>query len=219
MPADEFMQTAARAYHFHAGAQPEVIRVSEYDRGVEVCRLQLLEANALDRAKRSDGHEDRSLDRAAPRQDDACARLALARERPPQERVRHYSALPRVECRMSACVDSIERVGEKTSSEVREDLTAERRQTNLFAQAENEVLPLLLEGVHVRLGEDFLQGVEAGRVCRAVGEELAVERDEQAALLQVVAEVARLRVVRALVLVVESPVVHRKKRLKRRQSA
>src|SRR5205085_8475720 len=98
-------------------------------------------------------------------------------------------------------------------------LMRERRQANLFAQAENEVLPLLLEGVHVRLGENFLQGVEAGRVCRAVGEELAVERDEQAALLQVVAEVARLRVVRALVLVVESPVVHRKKRLKRRQSA
>src|SRR5205814_767816 len=96
---------------------------------------------------------------------------------------------------------------------------AERRQTNLLAQAKNKVLPLLLECVHVRLGEDFLQGVEAGRVCRAVGEELAVELNEQAALLKVVAEIARLRVVRALVLVVESVVVHRQERLKRRQAA
>ena len=117
-PADEFVQTAARAYHFHAGAQPEVVRVAEYDACVEVCRLQLLEANALDRAERADGHEDGSLERAAPRLDYSGARLALARERPPQERVRHYAAPPHVECRTSSCVDSIERVGEKTSSEV-----------------------------------------------------------------------------------------------------
>src|SRR2546423_1708716 len=118
-PADEFVQTAARAYHFHAGAQPEVVRVAEYDACVEVCRLQLLEANALDRAERADGHEDGSLERAAPRLDDACARLALARERPPQERVSHYGALPHVECRTSSCVDSIERAVEKTSCDQR----------------------------------------------------------------------------------------------------
>src|SRR3989440_278827 len=98
-------------------------------------------------------------------------------------------------------------------------LARERRQANLLAQVEDELLPLLLEGVHVRLGEDFPQGVEACGVCRAVGEELAVEAYEQAALLQVVAEVARLRVVRALVFVVESSVVHREERLEGRQAA
>src|SRR2546423_10109961 len=107
-PADEFVQTAARAYHFRAGAQPEVVGVSEYDACVEVCRLQLLEADALDRAERADGHEDWSLDRAAPRLDYSGARLALARERLPQERaLSHTAALFFGERWKSSCVDSI----------------------------------------------------------------------------------------------------------------
>src|SRR5207253_2567802 len=77
----------------------------------------------------------------------------------------------------------------------------------------------LLEGVHVPLAEDFLQGVEAGRVGPAVRAELAVERDEQAALLQVVAEVARLRVVRALVFAVEGFGVRRQERLEGGEAA
>src|ERR1043165_8989180 len=84
-PREELVQPAARAYHFRARSQPEVVRVSEDDRGVEVFRFQLLEAHALHAAECADGHEDGRLNHAAPRLQEARARLALARERLPSE--------------------------------------------------------------------------------------------------------------------------------------
>ena len=42
-------------------------------------------------------------------------------------------------------------------------------------QSQSVFLPLLLEGVHVEVAEDLLQGLVAGRVFFLMREELAVE--------------------------------------------
>src|SRR5688572_8960944 len=94
-----------------------------------------------------------------------------------------------------------------------------RAPARLPGQAEDELLPPLLEGVHVRLAEDFLERLEACWVCRVVGVEVFVEADEEAALLQVVAEVSRLRVVGPALVLVEVARVHREQGLKRGEAA
>jgi len=73
LPADELVKPAARAYDLSARSQPEVVCVSEDDRSVEVCGLQLLEAHALHAAERADGHERGRFDNAAPRPQEARA--------------------------------------------------------------------------------------------------------------------------------------------------
>ena len=66
-------------------------------------------------------------------------------------------------------------------------------------QLRHEGLPARLEGREVGLAEHAAEGGLAGRVVGAVRAELAVEAGEEAALLEVVAEVAGVRVVGARV--------------------
>src|SRR5262245_22124731 len=67
-------------------------------------------------------------------------------------------------------------------------------------------LPPLLEGFHVDVAEDFDERLVAGGVVVLVGDEVSVESREFALLLEVIAEVTGLGVVRAAIVVVELPV-------------
>src|SRR4051812_33986283 len=71
------------------------------------------------------------------------------------------------------------------------------------AEPRHELLPPRLERYEIRLAEHATERVDPGRILRAVRPRLAVEPHQQPALLQVVAEVPRRRVVRPRILVVE----------------
>src|ERR1700730_11807955 len=72
------MQTSAGSNHLGAGAQPEMISVSQNDARIEII-FQRFKAHALDRARRTDGHEDGRLDGSAPSVEHPCAGFTVAR--------------------------------------------------------------------------------------------------------------------------------------------
>jgi hypothetical protein len=62
------MKTATRTDRFYPRSQPKMISIAENNTRIEILVFEFLETDSLHTAGRSDGHENRCFDFAAPRE-------------------------------------------------------------------------------------------------------------------------------------------------------
>jgi hypothetical protein len=77
IPTDEPVQPAHRAKNLYSRPQPEVIRITQNDLGIQIFRLQFFEPDTFDAAQRSYRHKYRGFDHGMPRSKSPCTGLAI----------------------------------------------------------------------------------------------------------------------------------------------
>src|SRR3954466_1736453 len=85
-------------------------------------------------------------------------------------------------------------------------------------QFRDERFPLRLESIHIVLIENLFQGIKPAWILLLIGHKLLVKIDQQPALLEVIAQVSRLRVIGTAVFVVKLRAGHRRQLLERRHA-
>src|SRR5438874_7095477 len=88
------------------------------------------------------------------------------------------------------------------------DMSAKRLLWEMELQ--HEFVPSRLEFVHICFAEHGLEAFISSRIFLTPRRELAIKLHEQSLLLQVIAEIPRLRIIRAAIFAVESILIHRR---------